>query len=315
MLAWLLEGDVAVAYQARRDLLGDDDADLRRRIAREGDGAVLLAARNPDGRWGRDFYQPKLTCTHYTLLELKNLGLPPDEPAAVESTALVLREHKARDGGLNPQRVDAVGEACVTGMGLAYAAYFGATEDDLASLVDFLLGQRLDDGGFNCRLNRTGARHSSVHTTISVVEGITAYDEAGRGYRRGELLAARASAVELLLRHRLYRSERTSEPIQASFTRLHHPARWHYDVLRALDAFVAAGVPHDPRMDDALQVIRDRRRPDGRWSAATYPGETHLPRLPGRTASPWATLIALRVQGAYGRTRAATRGDPSESRS
>ena len=53
ILDWLLEGDVAIQYQARRDLLGDDDPALRARIATEGWGARYLARRNPDGSWGR----------------------------------------------------------------------------------------------------------------------------------------------------------------------------------------------------------------------------------------------------------------------
>lgn len=303
MLAWLLEADVAVQLQARRDLLGDDDPDLQRRIAREGDGALLLAARGANGHWGRGFYQPKWTSSHYVLLELKNMGLSRDEPAPCETTAMILRDHKARDGGLNPGKTITVSDVCVNGMALGYAAYFRAAEDQLVSIVDFVLGQRLGDGGFNCQLNRSGATHSSVHSTVSVVEGITEYERSGHRYRLDELLAARASATEFLLRHHLYRSERTGEPISEELTRLHHPARWHFDVLRGLDALAAAGCAHDPRMDDALGVIAARRRADGRWTARTYAGETYLPRQSARVPSPWATLTALRVLKAYAPSR------------
>ena len=73
ILDWLLSGDVALQYQASRDLLGEDRPDLRARIATEGWGARLLACRNDDGSWGERFYQPKWTSTHYTLLDLKTL--------------------------------------------------------------------------------------------------------------------------------------------------------------------------------------------------------------------------------------------------
>jgi hypothetical protein len=299
-VSWLLHGDVAVEFQARRDLLGRYDAGLRARIGREGAAAVLLAARGPGGHWGRGFYQPKWTSSHYTLLELMNLGLSGDNPAARETVELILREEKCSDGGLNPARTVPVSDACVNGMALGYAAYFGASEESLASVVDFLLGQRLADGGFNCRRNRSGARHSSVHTTVCVLEGITEYERSGLRYRLAELLEARATAVEFLLRHRLYRSERTGEPIDPELTRLHHPARWHFDVLRGLDALARAGVGHDPRMDDALEVIRTRRRSDGLWVAnRPYPGRSHLPVPGAGTPSPWITLIALRVLAAY----------------
>ena len=307
VLAWLLEEDVAVQFQARRDLLGRFDPDLQQRIGREGAGAVLLSAREPGGHWGRGFYQPKWTSSHYTLLELKNMGLSRDDPLACETVGLILRETKGRDGGLNPSRTIKVSDACVNGMALGYASYFGAPEEQLASIVDFLLGQRLLDGGFNCNWNRSGARHSSMHTTVSVLEGITEYEHSGNRYRLDELVAARATAVEFLLRHRLYRSERTGQLINAEFTRLHHPARWHFDVLRGLDVLVEARVGHDPRMDDALDVIAARQQADGRWLAnKAYPGATYLPPVPAGEPSPWITLVALRILKTYGGDRRST---------
>lgn len=300
VVTWLLEQDVGVRFQTRRDLLGHDEPDLQQRIAREGAGAALLSARGVDGHWGGGFYQPKWTSSHYTLLELKNMGLSRDNREAGETVALILREEKGRDGGLNPTRTVTVSDACVNGMALGYASYFGAAEEQLASVVDFLLDQRMTDGGFNCRRNRSGARHSSMHTTVSVMEGITEYDRSGYSYRVAELLDARATCVEFLLRHRLYRSERSGQPIDPEFTRLHHPWRWHFDLLRGLDALTGAGVQQDARMQDALNVLVGRRRPDGRWAAnRSYPGTSYLPPVPAGAPSPWITLIALRVLRMY----------------
>ena len=301
VLEWLDAGDVAIRYQARRDLLGHDDDALRRRIAVEGDGAALLAARGANGHWGRGFYQPKWTSSHYTLLELRNLGLPPHTSAPRETAALILAEEKGRDGGLNPSRTIRVSDVCVNGMALNYLSYFGMPTDALASIVDFLLTQRMADGGFNCHSNRKGATHSSVHTSVSVIEGVTEYLRRGHPYRADELGAAAATSVEFLLRHRLFRSERTGEPIDPEFLRLHHPARWHFDILRGLDAMRDARVAPDPRMADAVGVLRSRRRDDGRWAMnRAYPGETHLPPKPAGRPDRWVSLIALRVLGAYG---------------
>lgn len=300
VIEWLLSGDVAVQYQTTRDLLGRDDPELRARIATEGQGAALLEARGDDGHWGRGFYAPKWTSSHYTLLELKNLALAPDNEAARATVDLILRTEKGPDGGLNPSAGIPHSDVCINGMALDYATYFGAPEEQLQSLVDLLLMLRMPDGGFNCRLNRSGARHSSLHTTICTLEGITEYLRHGYTYRADELREAAGEAVEFLLRHRLYRSEQTGKVIDAEFTRMHHPPRWHYDILRALDALRDAGVPHDPRMDEALAFLRARRRPDGRWVANRgYPGMTHVPPTRGGQPSRWVTLIALRVLAAY----------------
>jgi len=302
VLDWLLDGDVAVAYLATRDLLGHEDPRLQQRIATDGVGAALLAARGPKGHWGRGFYAPKWTSSHYTLLQLREIGCPATEPAAHETVAMVLAGEKGDDGGINASSRRRPSDACVNGMFLNYASWFWADADGLRSVVDFLLRERVADGGFNCRHNRPGAdvQHSSVHTTVCVIEGITTYLQSGFHHRRDELEDARASSVEFLLRHRLFRSERTGEVIDPELTRLHHPARWHFDILRGLDALAAAGISRDPRMDDALEILRSRRRDDGRWSASrAYPGRTYVPNERPGEPSRWVTLVALRVLLAY----------------
>lgn len=302
MLDWLLDGDVAVAYLTTRDLLGREDLQLQRRIPTEGIGAALLAARGPDGHWGRGFYQPKWTSSHYTLLQLREIGFPPLHPAARETVGLILATEKGQDGGVNPASRRDPSDACVSGMALNYASWFWAEPEDLRSVVDYLLRQRVADGGFNCRHHRAGdeVRHSSVHTTVCVIEGITTYLASRYAYRRDELEDARASSVEFLLRHRLFRSERTGAPIDPEFTRLHVPARWHFDILRGLDALAAARVPRDERMGDALAILRGRRCDDGRWVVnRAYPGATHVPNDPAGEPSRWVTLVAERVLLAY----------------
>jgi hypothetical protein len=296
----LLSGDVAVQFQTTRDLLHRYDADLQARIAAEGYGRVLLEARGADRHWGRGFYQPKWTSSHYTLLELKNLGLSSRNPSARDTVGLILDTEKGRDGGLNPSKTVKQSDACVNGMALNYASYFGADQQQLVSVVDFLLRWQLPDGGFNCHLNRSGAHHSSVHTTVSVIEGITEYRRSGYRYRLDNLTTARAEAAEFLLRHRLYRSERTGRPIDPEFTRLHFPARWHFDILRGLDALVDAGLAYDDRLDDALRVLKSRRRADGRWPVnQAYRGATRVPPDTPGQPSRWITLLASRVLHTY----------------
>jgi hypothetical protein len=138
-----------------------------------------------------------------------------------------------------------------------------------------------------------------VHTSVSVLEGLTSYLDGGGEHRRAEAARAVESTAEFFLRHRLFRSERSGGVMRAEFTRLHHPPRWHFDALRGLDAFRAAGREHDPRLGDALGVVTNRRRADGRWTAAApYRGTTHV-RHDRTDADRWVTLKALRVLRAY----------------
>jgi len=59
LIQWLLEGDVSIQYQVHRDLIDENREDLRERIATEGWGKTYLVCQNPDGHWGKSFYQPK----------------------------------------------------------------------------------------------------------------------------------------------------------------------------------------------------------------------------------------------------------------
>jgi hypothetical protein len=227
-----------------------------------------------------------------------NLGVAPGTTAARETVDLILRTEHDPEG--RPARSLPMSDVCVSAMTLGYAAYFGAETRKLCGLVDHLLEAQLEDGGFNCRV-RTDPRtvHSSVHTSVSALEGLTSYLRAGYAHRRSEVVEAVECTAGFFLRHRLYRSERSGEPMRPEFTRPHHPARWHFDVLRGLDAFRAADRAWDARLEDALGVVRRRRRADGRWrAAAPYRGATHVPH-DREDADRWVTLGALRVLRHY----------------
>ncbi|UCG28566.1 MAG: hypothetical protein JSV24_04185, partial [Bacteroidales bacterium] len=237
IINWLLEGDVSIRYQVFRDLLGETREDLRKRIAVEGWGAGLLAHRRENGHWGRGFYQPKWISSHYTILDLKNLGINPDNSQVRETLELILKDEKGRDGGINPSRTIPQSDICVTGMFLNYASYFGVEQDKLVPIVDFVLSQRLNDGGFNCDSNRTGAKHSSLHSTLSVIEGIEEYSAGGYTYGISELNEARESSRLFILLHKFFLSDKTGEIINRNFLRFTYPSRWKYDILRSLDYF------------------------------------------------------------------------------
>ncbi|MBU4331156.1 MAG: hypothetical protein KKB53_11750, partial [Acidobacteria bacterium] len=265
ILKWLLEGDVSIQYQTFRDLRENERTDLQERIAKEGWGGRYLVLRRNDGHWGMGFYQPKWTSTHYTLLDLRNLCVSPDIKEIHDTLDIILRKNKDADGGINPAKTIPKSDVCINGMFLYYACYFRVNEDSLRSIMDFLITEQMTDGGFNCRSNHSGAVHSSLHTTLSVAEGLWEYRKNGFTYRLEEAKRMEEKAREFMLRHRLFRSDKTGKIIRPGFLRLSYPPRWFYDILRALDYFQSAGVSYDLRMQDAMDVLIKKRRPDNRW--------------------------------------------------
>lgn len=179
IIDWLLEGDVTIQYQVWRDLLGIDKKKLQDRIVNEGWGQKFISERKSNGHWGDRFYQPKWISTHYTLLDLRNLELPPTNETVQDTIELVIQNNLAQDGGiqLGPSTYQ-LSDICVNGMFLNYASYFKTPEKKLHSVIDSILREIMPDGGFNCRTTRSGAKHSSLHTTISVLEGLTEFQKA-----------------------------------------------------------------------------------------------------------------------------------------
>ncbi|MBK8242110.1 MAG: hypothetical protein IPK88_01680 [Saprospiraceae bacterium] len=301
IMSWLLEGDVSIQYQTYRDLLDLNKPKLRNKIESEGWGLKFLSHRQQNGYWGKDFYQPKWISTHYTLLDLKNLQISPHQKDIRRTLNFIFKNEKGPDGGILPIGLTQRCDICVNGMVLNYACYFQVPELEIKSIIDFLLAEKMHDGGFNCRSNSTGAKHSSLHTTISVLEGIQEYLSNGYQYRLKELIKARNDSQEFILMHKFFRSDKTGAIINPNFLKLYYPCRWYYDVLKALDYFQSAQVPYDPRMNDALELIVKKKTKDGLWKLASkHPGQTHFEMEKAGQPSRWNTLRALRVLKAYG---------------
>lgn len=309
VLDWLLLGDPVIRWQTLRDLEGADPSVVeseRARIAVKGWGAGLLALQQPDGLWAGGLYSPKWISTTYTMLLLRRCGLSPDNEQARASCRLLLDRGFYRDGGINYFRSFKHSETCVTGMILSILAHFRIDDQRVGRLVQHLLEQQMPDGGWNCESYK-GATHSSLHTTISVLEGLWEYERSRiknpakpvrddqQSFIR-EIQEAQAKGREFLLRHRMFRSHRSGEIIDARMTRLSFPPRWRYDVLRALDYFQQCGADTDDRIEDAVGVVLKKRRPDGRWPLQNrHPGRSHFEMEKVGQPSRWNTLRALRV--------------------
>lgn len=164
-------------------------------------------------------------------------------------------------------------------------------------MLDRLLGEQLEDGGWNCEAER-GSVRSSFHTTICVLEGLLAYEEAKGA--TAAVTEARDRAQEYLLERRMFRRLSTGEVINPQWARFTFPPLWHYDVLRGLDYLCRAGVQPDERVAEAVGLVAARRQPDGRWLLDEPHGDA-IHHLEGEAGQPsrWITLRALRVLGWY----------------
>lgn len=296
---WLLEGDPSIRWQvlASRNAPAPEVAAERARVEHEGWGARLLAEQGSDGLWaggacfpagyrGGEEGQP-WTATMHTLQTLQLLGLDPASDRAGQIIELVGENGRWEHDG--QPFFDGEVEPCINGRTVETGAYFGV---DVEPIVDRLLEEQLEDGGWNCEAEN-GSVRSSVDTTINVLDGLLAF-EGATGNPKAR--TARRRGEEYLLERDLFRRKSSGDVIDPAYLDLAFPYYWRYDVLRALDYFRHAGVEPDPRMAEAIEVVRAKQGPDGRWPLdRIHPGRVYFHLEEAGEPSRWNTLRARRV--------------------
>jgi hypothetical protein len=302
-MEWLLDSDPSIRWQVLRDLTDTAAAVAaaeRSRVALEGWGRRLLDQQRPDGQWGDGVTTPFWWSNLYTLVFLRDLGLDPTSPQARHAIDRVRSNVTWEPRFGDSPFFDGEVEPCINGRVVALGAYFGERSD---ALVNRLLSEQLGDGGWNCEAER-GSVRSSFHTTICVLEGLLAFEQAFGA--TPAVTDARKRAQEYLLERHLLRRLSTGELIKdrkgnQNWTQLAFPPLWHYDVLRALDYLRAAGVQPDARVEEAVAIVLERRQNDGRWLLDLRHHNTLHEGLAGSVGKPnrWITLRALRILDWY----------------
>jgi hypothetical protein len=310
LLDWLLDSDPAIRWQALRDL-ADAPAEAcaaeRARIATEGWGARLLALQGEDGQWAggacfpanggnwraQNRGQPWIA-TLPTLQLLRDFEVDP-ESERVRRAVDMVRQHCRWEHAGEPF-FEGETEPCINGRALALGVYFGQNMD---ALVQRLIGEQLEDGGWNCEAEN-GSVRSSFASTLNVLEGLLAHEQATGGWPAS--VAARRRGEEYLLERRLFRRKSTGAVVNERWLEFSFPVWWRYDVLRSLDYFRSTGEAPDPRLGEAIDLLRAKQRTDGCWLLEnTHRGAVHFELENGdNQPSRWNTLRALRVLRWYG---------------
>jgi hypothetical protein len=304
VLDWLLDSDPSIRWQVLRDLVHAAPqavAAERARIATEGWGARLLALEEKDGQWAggacfpSDSWdwrqegsgQPWIS-TLPTLQLLVDFGIDPNCDRMQQAIHKIRNNCRWEHAG-QPFFEGEV-EPCINGRTVGIGAYFGLNMD---ALVMRLLGEQLEDGGWNCEAEN-GSVRSSFATTINVLEGFLTYQKANGAI---DTSAAQKRAQQYLLDRKLFRRKSTGEVVNPLWLEFSFPTRWQYDVLRALDYFRSTNQSPDPILREAIDVLRAKQQANGKWLLEnTHPGKIYfsLEEGDGRP-SRWNTLRALRV--------------------
>jgi hypothetical protein len=300
---WLLadEADPAIRWQVMRDLTDaspDAVAAERARMTTEGWASDLLAAQNPDGSWGGNgpdwiTWQGSWRDTLYTAWLLADFGLETADPR-VRGMIDALRDgfDWGEEFGNNPYFAGET-EECTNGMVLKAAGPFGEVD---TALVERVLSTQLEDGGWNC--DAPESKRASFHSTITVLEGLLAAEQAGKA--PAGTAEARHRGEEYLLDRAMFKSLRTGAELDPAWSLFAYPFSWHYDVMRGLEHLRVAGVAPDERAADAIAIIESKRSPDGTWTRDAVSTHRVVYDMEADGApSRWNTLRALRILDWY----------------
>jgi len=132
-------------------------------------------------------------------------------------------------------------------------------DDRVRRTMEWLVRTAHPNGGWTCRFAKEGPAPSR---TLDAWEGLGAFAVYPRAkWTRGMREVVERTA-EYYLDHELHRQGGRYDP----WYRFHWPTHYYYDLLVGLDILTALGYAGDPRLGYALDLLRSKRRRDGRWN-------------------------------------------------
>jgi len=260
-LDWLLEEDQpAVRYLALTQLLGrpEEDAEVRAAkaaIARTGWAADILATQEPVGWWVSEesLYRPKYLSTNWMLLILSDLGLTRENPRTGKACDLWIRRFAKEDGGFAMEG-SKKSHLCTVGNTARALVKFGyADHPKVRSAFEWLVENQDKNGGWSC---------FGSGRNLDSWEGMSAFAVYPRQKWNEGMTRAVERGAEFYLERELHKQGARYGP----WYRFHYPVQYYYDLLVGLDFITALGYTEDPRLRYAVSLLKEKRRPDGRWN-------------------------------------------------
>lgn len=319
VLDWLLEKDnPSVRYFALRDLASGTDRALqtaRRAIMGSGPVVRILAAQSPEGYWAKpgNGYSPKYQATTWQMLFLAELGAEGRHSQVRRGSEYVLSHTQAISGGFSASATSAPSWAihCLTGNMVWALLTLGYRDDErVQRAVEWLAGaitgvdfewyfkSGTSGPGFRCVAN------GHKPCAWGAVKALRALANIPVKWQSERVKNATALAAEFLLSHDLSKANYpTSGRVSGEWFKFGFPLSYTSDVLEAVAALCDAGCAHDPRLQRAFDLVRNKREDDGRWKLRhSLNGKMWVDIESKGKASRWVTLRALRVLRASGET-------------
>jgi hypothetical protein len=278
-----------IRWKMIRSVFGYDPSSIEYQLARKELGSSpiirqLLVDRDADGQIPYHPYD-KWFGAHWVLSNLADLDYPDGDkslmPLLEQSYYWLLSEEHAKHIKTINDRV----RRCASQEGncIYYSLALGLADGRTDELAARLTRWQWEDGGWNCD-KRPEAAKSSFFESLIPLRGLARYANS-TGDAKAKLTVSRA--VELFLKHHLYKRVMDGRIMDRNFVQLHYPNYWHYDILFALKVMSEAGCINDPRCSEALDLLESKRLTDGGFPAEAKYYRVDDKKLTGHSRVNW----------------------------
>ncbi len=291
-LTWLLEHESpGVRYLALRDLaaLPKDDPELRaaRKAAhKSGPIATILAEMDEAGYWVEPGpgYNPKYRSTVWSIIMLAQLGACIEEDKRLARACSYLLDHALTAGGQWSASGAPSGTAdCLQGNLCWALVELGCDDPRLEAAFEWMARSVTGEGIAPAEDRHAPVRYyagkcgpmfacgsnNKLPCAWGAVKVMTALGRQPAKRRTPPIKRAIKQGVDFLF---------STDPAQAgypagwsakpstSWRKFGFPVFYVTDVLQIVEALVALGYGRDPRLSNALALVREKQDAQGRWS-------------------------------------------------
>ena len=320
-LSWLLASDSPdVRYLALRDLVDDAkevDLSTEREAAHQGGAiAAILDHMNENGYWAKagPGYNPKYRSTVWALILLAQLGASSKQDKRIALACSYLLEHAMTTGGQISMSGTPSGTIdCLQGNMCWALTTLGYDDPRMDSAYEWMARSVTGEGlapnserdaprryyASQCGPTFACGSNNKLPCAWGAAKVMLAFSVLPKARRTPLIENAIQHGVDFLFSidpaEATYPSGFSDKP-SGNWWKFGFPVFYVTDILQIVEALAGLGYGDDPRLANALNLIREKGDEGGRWPMEySYSGKTWVDFGPKKAPNKWVTLRALRV--------------------
>ncbi len=320
VIDWLLEtDDTGVRYLALRDLVDARETELTaagKQAHTGGQIALVLKNMRKEGYWeqpGHGYY-PKYTGTVWSVILLAQLGASPKIDSRVETACSYILEHNlTRDGHFTVNGLPSGTADCIQGNLCAALLDLGCEDPRLDRAFEWMARSVTGEGvapltdkkaplryyAGKCGPNFCCGSNNKLPCAWGAVKVMLAFSKLPEGKRTSLIHKAINAGVDFIFSTDPAKADYpcgySSKP-SGNWWKFGFPVFYVTDLLQLVEALIGLGYGNDPRLANALKIIKEKQDIRGRWALEyDYSGKTWIDFGVKKQANKWVTLRALRV--------------------